>query len=51
MLKFLGLVLVLAGTATALMAGPSAPEVDASTGAAAFALLTGGVLVIRGRRK
>ena len=51
MLKIFGFVVVLMGTATALMAGFPAPEIDASTGAAALALLAGGVLVIRGRRK
>jgi LPXTG-motif cell wall-anchored protein len=35
----------------ALTAGTSAPEIDSSTGAAALALLAGGILVIRGRRK
>ena len=37
--------------ATSLMAGLTTPEIDASSGAAALALLGGGVLVIRGRRK
>lgn len=51
MSKFLGLAIIFAGISTSLMAGFSAPEVDASTGAAAIALLAGGVLVLRGRRK
>lgn len=51
MTKLFGMMVVLAGMATALMAGNPAPEVDASTGAAALALLAGGVLVLRGRRK
>jgi hypothetical protein len=51
MTKFLGLALVLAGMATSLMAGITAPEIDASTGAAALALLSGSVLVLRGRRQ
>lgn len=50
MTKLLGVAIVLMGMASALMAGVSAPEVDASTGAAALALLAGGVLVLRGRR-
>jgi hypothetical protein len=51
MMKLLGLTIALAGMATALMAGITAPEIDASAGAAALALLAGGVLVLRGRRK
>jgi hypothetical protein len=51
MMKIFGIAVVMMGIATSLMAGTSAPEIDASTGAAAFALLTGGVLVLRGRRK
>jgi hypothetical protein len=51
MMKFLGLTALLVGMATTIMAGNPTPEIDASTGAAAFALLTGGVLVLRGRRK
>ncbi len=51
MMKLLGLTVILAGMATTAMAGITVPEVDASTGAAALALLAGGVLVLRGRRK
>ncbi len=51
MTKLLGMAVVLVGMASALMAGNVAPEVDASTGAAALALLGGGVLVLRARRK
>jgi len=51
MAKMLGTMMVFAAMATALAAGTTTPEIDASTGAAAFALLTGGVLVLRGRRK
>ena len=51
MTKIFGIVIVLAAMATAQTAGTTTPEIDASTGAAAFALLTGGVLVLRGRRQ
>jgi hypothetical protein len=51
MIKFLGMAVIFGGMASALMAGLTAPEIDSSTGAAAIALLAGGVLVIRGRRK
>ena len=50
-MKVFGIAVLMVGIATSLMAGAGAPEVDASTGAAALALLTGGVLVLRGRRK
>jgi hypothetical protein len=49
--KVLGLAVLVMGMATALCAGTTGPEIDASTGAAAVALLTGGLLVLRGRRK
>lgn len=49
--KVLGLTVLTLGLATALFAGSTAPEIDASTGAAAVALLSGGLLVLRARRK
>ena len=51
MTKFLGIAVIFSGMATALTAGILTPEIDASTGTAALALLAGGVLVLRGRRK
>ena len=52
MTRLLGLAMVLMGTATALMAvGAVAPEIDGSTTVGAVALLAGGVLVVRARRK
>lgn len=52
MKKVVEIVLILAGTANVAFAGViSAPEIDASAGVAAIALLTGGILVIRGRRR
>ncbi len=52
--KMLGLSLLLIGVAVNCMAGlqPAVtPEVDPTTGGAAIALLGGGLLVIRYRRK
>jgi hypothetical protein len=51
MIKVLGFAVLVMGMATAMFAGSSSPEIDASTGAAAVALLSGGLLVLRGRRK
>lgn len=52
MTKVAGFAAVLLGMSTMLWAADvSAPEIDATTGAAAVALLLGGILVIRGRRK
>ena len=50
--KFLGLSLMLVSVAGYAFAGtPVGPEIDASTGVAAVALLSGGILVLRARRK
>ena len=49
--KVLGLAILVMGLATTLLAGSTAPEIDATTGAAAVALLSGGLLVLRSRRK
>ena len=52
MQKILGLALIIVGASSALMAGAVAvPEIDASTGASALAILAGGILVLRARRK
>ena len=52
MQKILGLALIIVGASSALMAGAIAvPEIDASTGASALAILAGGILVLRARRK
>ncbi len=48
MQKLLGLMLILAGTATVAMA--AVPEIDPGNCTSALALLAGAVLVIRGRR-
>lgn len=52
MQKVLGMVLLIVGTSAALMAGTvNVPEIDASTGVSAVAILAGGILVLRSRRK
>jgi len=52
MKKVVEIGLILAGMANVAFAGTvSAPEIDASAGVAAIALLTGGILVLRGRRR
>ena len=51
MTKFLGIILLLIGAAGSAMAGVTAPEIDPASGVAALALLSGGVLVLRGRCK
>jgi hypothetical protein len=50
--KILGIGLLLFGAAGyALAGGVRTPEIDASAGVAAVALLTGGLVVLRGRRR
>ena len=52
MTKLAGLMLLIAGSAGFAFAGVIAsPEIDASAGAAAITLLSGGLLVLRARRK
>ena len=51
MQKFLGWTMVfLSVCGTALAVPAPVPEIDASTGAAALALLSGGMMVLRSRR-
>ena len=50
-MKVFGLAVALLGVASAAFAGTTGPEIDAATGAAAVALLAGGILVLRGRRR
>jgi len=50
--KTLGLMMLLIGTAVSVMAGGVVPEIGGpATGVGAVALLSGALLVIRGRRK
>jgi hypothetical protein len=51
MKKVLGFTMLLIGAASFAMAGSGAPEIDPASGVAALALLSGGLLVLRGRRK
>jgi hypothetical protein len=52
MTRLIGMAIVLATMATFAFAGAvRAPEIDASTGVAALGLLSGGLLVLRSRRK
>jgi hypothetical protein len=52
MKNYIGLALFLIGSAAIAGATPvGAPEIDTATGASALALLSGALLVIRGRRK
>lgn len=51
-MKFLGFALLLVGLSSAVMAAvTTTPEISPVSGAAALALLSGAILVIRGRRK
>jgi hypothetical protein len=45
------LAVVIIASHTAFAAGPPTPEIDPAMGTAALALLSGGILVIRGRVK
>ena len=50
--KIAGLTLLVMGASLHCMAGDiAAPEIDPAAGGAALALLAGGLLIIRGRRK
>jgi hypothetical protein len=53
MRKAIGLVLILLGATAALLAVPGAPapEIDPGSAGTAIALLSGSLLVIRGRRR
>ena len=50
-MKVLGVTLAFLSLTGALFAGNPSPEIDASTGSAALALLSGGMLMLRSRRK
>jgi hypothetical protein len=52
-MKFIGMVLLLAGFSSLAFAGaaPPAPEIGPASGIAALTLVSGAILVIRGRRK
>ncbi|MEO8098402.1 MAG: hypothetical protein ABI811_11935 [Acidobacteriota bacterium] len=46
-----GRLVIFLGAATFAFAGTNAPEIDGNTAASAVALISGGLLVLRGRRK
>ena len=51
-MKTAGMLLILMGLSGFVFAGsPTVPEISPATGVGALALLSGAVLVIRGRRK
>jgi hypothetical protein len=50
-MKMAAVMIVLLGTASFSFAGVSTPEIDANSAASAIALVSGGLLVLRGRRK
>jgi hypothetical protein len=54
MLRVFGIAIILASVAVSAFAGagaPSAPEIDVTTGVAALGLVSGGLLILRSRRK
>lgn len=50
-MKTLATLILMAGTATSAFGLNVVPEIDANSAAAAIALVSGGLLVLRGRRK
>ena len=50
MKNFLAICLLFTGVAGSALAGFPTPEIDSSTGAAALALISGGMLMLRSRR-
>jgi len=51
MMKILGTLIVLLGVASSAFGLTAVPEVDANSSVAAIALVSGGLLVIRARRR
>jgi len=50
-MKTFGRIVIFLGATTFAFAGNVAPEIDGNTAASAVALISGGLLVLRGRRK
>jgi hypothetical protein len=50
-MKIAGIMIVMLGMASFAFAGTAAPEIDANSAASAIALISGGLLVLRGRSK
>jgi len=51
LIKLAGMLLLLAGTASFALAAPAVPEIGPGSAGSAIALLSGALLVYRGRRK
>jgi hypothetical protein len=51
MQKLIAVVLLVVGSSAIAMAGPSAPEIDPTSGANALALIAGGLVILRSCRK
>ena len=51
MQKIVGMMLLIAGASQFAMATPAVPEIGVGSAGSALALLSGAMLVIRGRRK
>jgi hypothetical protein len=49
--RLIALTLLVAGCSIALPAGSIAPEIDPASGANALALIAGGLMILRARRK
>jgi hypothetical protein len=50
-LKLMAVALLVVGCSAVAMAGPNAPEIDPASGANALALIAGGLVILRSRRK
>lgn len=50
-MRFIGMAVLVAALAGFALAGGNAPEIDASSGAAALGLLAGAVLILRARKR
>ena len=50
-MRIVSSLVLLVGLAGSLFGGISVPEIDANSASAAIALVAGGLLVLRGRRK
>jgi hypothetical protein len=51
MQKLIAVALLVAGFSAVAMAAPGVPEIDPASGANAVALIAGGLLILRSRRK
>jgi len=49
--RLIAIALLVVGSSAVAMAGPGVPEIDPASGANALALIAGGLLILRSRRK